>query len=62
MLNLNSLKYDGGYGVNGNLSHYILLNSILPEEYSEFFRDELKKDNPEKYEEYLIYEKRLNGG
>ena len=60
-IKLDSLKYDEGYGVTGNLSHYIVLNNILTEEQSKLFRKVLEKENTEKYKEYTRYEKRLKG-
>jgi hypothetical protein len=53
-------KYDGGYGVNGNPSHYIVLNGLLNEEQSKIFREELEKEDKRKYLEYLEYEERVN--
>ena len=57
---VNKIKYDNGYGINGNPSYYILLNDLLNEKQSRIIREELKKTDKDKYSEYLEYEQRVN--
>lgn len=52
-------KYDGGYGSIGNMVHYLLLKDLTGEEDKQY-RDNLKKENKEAYNEYLTYEKLMN--
>lgn len=47
---------DGGYGDIGNLTVYTILSDLTEDEEKKF-RNDLKKENPEQYKEYLEYEK-----
>ena len=46
---------DGGYGNIGNLTVYIILSDLTDEEEKKF-REDLKKETPKQYEEYIEYE------
>lgn len=52
-------EMDTGYGISGNLSTVLFLE-MLDSEDEEMFRAELKKQDKEKYEQFLEYEKQMN--
>ena len=50
---------DGGYGLIGNLGKWLLLNDILSEEDAMEYRAELEKNDSERYNQYLEWERML---
>ncbi len=55
-----SVIIDGGYGLIGNLSKWLLLNDMLSEEDALDYRAELEKNDSERYNQYLEWEKAMN--
>lgn len=52
------LKMDTGYGLVGNLSTVLFLEMLNSED-ERIFREELKKEDKAKYEQFLEYEKEM---
>lgn len=51
---------DGGYGLVGNISKFLILNDFMNDEQSKEYREKLKKEDSETYEQYLNFEKGIN--
>lgn len=49
-------RNDEGYGLSGNPAKYHVLNDIMDKDSSTVYREQLKKEDKAKYEEYLKYE------
>lgn len=52
------LEMDTGYGLVGNLSTVLFLEMLNSED-ERIFREELKKEDKAKYEQFLEYEKEM---
>lgn len=48
------IKIDGGYGVVGNMIKFILLETLNDED-KKSYEEQLRKENPQRYEEFLEY-------
>ena len=49
--------YDDGYGLVGNIVKYMVLNEIMDKGSADEYRKALKKQDKNKYMQYLEYEK-----